>query len=155
MDIDQLVQSIESLGTDDAFRSRLSLAQWRTLARYLIVHSLRPGETLIRQGEASRSLFFVHSGSLHVYVSDAAPGSFRIALLRPGSVVGEAGLFVDAPHMANVEALVPTTVWALHLPRFEELVQRMPSIALEVMRAAGGVMATRLRSAKLEQLAVA
>ncbi len=155
MEIDQLVQSVESLRTEDAFHPRLSLAQWRTLARYLSVHRLSAGDLLLRQGEVDRSVYFVHAGSLHVYVNDAPPGSFRVALLRPGSLVGESGLFSDAPHTAQVEALVPSVVWGLHSPRFEELTQRVPSIALEVMRAAGAVMAVRLRSHVADQVAVA
>jgi hypothetical protein len=34
----------------------------------------------------------------------------------------------------------------MRLPRFEELAARVPAIALEVLRAAGSVMAIRMRS---------
>jgi len=37
-------------------------------------------------------------------------------------------------------------VWALRGPRLEELAQRSPALALELMRAAGGVMAIRMRA---------
>ena len=37
-------------------------------------------------------------------------------------------------------------VWALRLPRFDELSQRVPSIALELLRAAGAVMTVRMRA---------
>jgi hypothetical protein len=37
-------------------------------------------------------------------------------------------------------------VWALRGPRFEELAARQPSLALEVLRAAGGVLAVRMRA---------
>jgi CRP-like cAMP-binding protein len=48
--------------------------------------------------------------------------------------------------MANVEAMTPCAVWALRGPRLEELAQRSPALALELLRAAGGVMATRMRA---------
>ena len=61
-------------------------------------------------------------------------------------MIGEPGLFDDSPRMANVEAMTNCIVWALRGPRFEELAQRVPLIALELLRAAGGVMAARMRA---------
>jgi len=43
--------------------------------------------------------------------------------------------------MANVEAMTPCVIYALRLPRFEELAARVPAVAVEVVRAAGAVMA--------------
>ena len=37
-------------------------------------------------------------------------------------------------------------VWALRGPRMEELAQRSPVLALELLRAAGAVMAVRMRA---------
>jgi CRP-like cAMP-binding protein len=48
--------------------------------------------------------------------------------------------------MANVEAMTPCVVFALRGPRLEELAQRSPALALELLRTAGGVMATRMRA---------
>ena len=53
-------------------------------------------------------------------------------------MVGEPGLFGDSQRMANVEAMTPCVVWALRGPRLEELAQRQPALALELLRAAGG-----------------
>jgi len=146
MGTDDLIEAVQSLRADDAFKARLSLPQWRNFATYLTPYQLRAGDLLIKQGECDRAAYFVGQGSLQVYVSGAAPGTFRVALMRPGALVGETGLFSDQPHSANVEAMVPTIVWALHLPRFEELNARAPGVANEVMRAAGAVMVARLRA---------
>ena len=61
-------------------------------------------------------------------------------------MVGEPGLFNDGPRMANVEAMTACEVWALRGPRLEELAQRNPALALELLRAAGNVMAVRMRA---------
>jgi CRP-like cAMP-binding protein len=74
------------------------------------------------------------------------------AILRAGSVIGEPGLFSDVARMANVEAMTPCEVWALRGPRLEELSQRLPALALELIRAAGGVMYTRMRNNLLRQI---
>ena len=145
MEFPELVQAIQTLNTDDAFRARLNLEQWRTLGPYLTQHEIRSGDLLIKQGDTDRSMYFLGRGSLQVFMTGGPPGSNRVAILRPGSVVGEPGIFIDSPRTANVEAMTACVVWALRGPRLEELAQRSPAIALEVVRAAGGVMAVRAR----------
>ena len=146
MDINELVQATRTLNAEDAFRARLSLEQWRTIAPYLTRHELRAGDLLIKQGDDDRTLYFLAQGNLQVFVTGGMPGSNRIAILRTGSVVGEPGLFGDSPRMANVEAMTPCVVYALRGPRLEEMAQRSPALALELLRSAGAVMAARMRA---------
>jgi CRP/FNR family transcriptional regulator, cyclic AMP receptor protein len=154
MDFSELVQAIQTLNAEDAFRARLNPEQWRTIAPYLTQHELRSGDLLIKQGEQDRTMYFLGRGSLQVFMTGGPPGSNRVAILRPGSVVGEPGIFVDGPRTANVEAMTPSVVWALRGPRLEELAQRSPSLALEMVRAAGGVMAVRMRASMQRQTPV-
>jgi CRP-like cAMP-binding protein len=146
MELNELVQAIQTLNADDAFRTRLTADQWRSIAPYLTRHEIRAGDLLIKQGDADRTMYFLAQGSLQVFVSGGVPGSSRIAILRTGSVVGEPGLFTDMPRMANVEAMTPCVVFALRGPRLEEMAQRLPALALELLRTAGGVMAARMRA---------
>jgi len=146
MEFTDLVQAMQTLNAEDAFRPRLNLDQWRTIAPYLTRHDIRAGDLLIKQGDTDRTMYFLGQGSLQVFVTGGPPGSNRIAILRAGSVVGEPGLFSDAARMANVEAMTPCIVWALRGPRMEELAQRLPALALELLRAAGSVMALRMRN---------
>jgi CRP/FNR family cyclic AMP-dependent transcriptional regulator len=146
MDATELVQAIQTLNADDAFRPRLDAQQWRLFAQYLTPHEIRSGDLLVKQGDHDRTVYFLGQGSLQVFVSGGTPGASRIGILRAGSILGEPGLFADGPRMANVEAMTPCVVWALRLPRFEELAARVPQVAVEVVRAAGGVMAHRMRA---------
>ena len=100
MEIDELVQAIQTLNAEDAFRARLSLEQWRNIAPYLTRHEIRAGDLLIKQGDADRTMYFLAQGSLQVFITGGPPGSSRIAILRAGSVVGEPGLFGDSPRSA-------------------------------------------------------
>lgn len=152
MDIADLVQAMHTLNAHDAFRARLNLEQWRLIGQYLTRHDLRAGDVLIKQGDHDRNMYFLGQGSLQVFVTGGAPGLNRLAILRAGSIVGEPGLFIDGPRTANVEAMTPCVVWALRGPRLEELAQRSPALALELTRAAGAVMATRMRSNMARQM---
>jgi len=146
MDASELIRAIQTLNAEDAFRPRLDAQQWRTFAQYLTRHELRSGDLLVKQGDHDRTVYFLEQGSLQVFVTGGTPGASRIAILRSGSILGEPGLFADGPRMANVEAMTPCVVWALRLPRFEELAARVPQVAVEVVRAAGAVMAQRMRT---------
>lgn len=146
MDFNELVQAIQTLNAEDAFRPRLNPEQWRTLSAYLTRHEMRAGDLLCKQGDNDRTVYFLAQGSLQVFVTGGPPGAARIAILRAGSICGEPGLFADGPRTANVEAMTPCVLWALRLPRFEELAARVPGVALEVLRAAGAVMACRMRA---------
>lgn len=146
MEVNELVQAIQTLNAEDAFRARLTPEHWKILGPYLTRHEIRSGDLLIKQGDTDRSLYFLSQGTLQVFVTGGVPGSNKIAILRAGSIVGEPGLFIDGPRMANVEAMTPCVVWALRGPRLEELAMRLPAIALELLRAAGGVMAIRMRA---------
>jgi CRP-like cAMP-binding protein len=147
MGFEELVRAIQSLNTEDAFRARLDLAQWRTLGGFMTPQTVRAGEQLIQQGTVDRSVYFLAQGSLQIYVSGPKAATSRIVMLRPGALFGESGLFSDGAHTTNVEAMTACTVWALRMPRFQELSQRSPAIAMEFMRAAGGVLVTRMRAA--------
>lgn len=146
MQVTELIQAIQTLNTEDAFRPRLDPQQWRTFGQYLTRHELRAGDLLVKQGDHDRTVYFLGQGSLQVFVTGLAPGASRIAILRPGAMIGEPRLFADGPRTANVEAMTPCVVFALRLPRFEELAARVPSVAVEVVRAAGAVMAVRMRA---------
>lgn len=155
MELNELVQAIQTLNADDAFRARLTLDQWRTVAPYLTRHDIRSGDLLIKQGDSDHSMYFLAQGSVQVFVTGAPQGTSKLAILRPGSVIGEAGLFGDGPRMASVEAMTPCVVWALRGPRLEEMAQRSPALALELLRAAGGVLVARVRANQAKQTAFA
>jgi len=154
MDFSELVQAIQTLNTEDAFRARLNLEQWRNIGPYFTQHDIRSGDLLVKQGDADRSMYFLGRGSLQVYMTGGPPGSNKVAILRPGSIVGEPGIFHDGPRLANVEAMTACVVWALRGPRLEEMAQRLPALALELVRAAGGVMAVRMRANMTKQLPI-
>jgi CRP-like cAMP-binding protein len=155
MELNELVQAIQTLNADDAFRARLSLEQWRTVAPYLTRHEIRAGDLLVKQGDSDHSMYFLAQGTVQVFVTGVAAGSSKLSILRPGAVIGEAGLFGDGPRLASVEAMTACVVWALRGPRLEEMAQRSPALALELLRAAGGVLAVRVRAHQAKQTAFA
>lgn len=146
MDPAALVRAIEDLEAEDAFPLHLSAAQWQRLAQSMERRQLATGDLLIRRGDRERVAYLLEAGTLQVFVTGGPPGSHRIARLRAGSIVGEPGLFIDAPRMASVEAMTPCTLWMLKHDRLEALGADEPKIVLALLHAAGCVMAVRMRA---------
>lgn len=145
MSIQTLYDAVRSLNSPDAFKPRWTPDQWRTFESFLTRHEIRGGDLLVRQGDHDRTMYLLESGTLQVFVQPPKPG-VKLSILRPGAVVGEAGLFSDQPRMANVEAMGACVVWALRGPRYEELAVRNPPLTLELVRAAAALMGVRMRA---------
>jgi len=62
--------------------------------------TLNPGDTLVREGDAGNSLWVLVSGALQVSKGGVAIN----AINRPGAVIGEISLLLEAPYSATVVA---------------------------------------------------
>lgn len=147
MAFDHVIQAVQSLNAEDSFRPRLDARQWQLFGEYFNEVNLRSGEVLVKYRDMERTVYLLEQGTLQLYVP-AAPQAGRrpVAILRPGSIVGEAAMFGDAPRMAQVEAMSPCTVWALPRHRLDEMALRQTTLALEVLRSLGAVLVARMQA---------
>lgn len=89
---------------------------------------VKPGETLIAEGEPPVGLFLVLEGELEVTTFDASGDQMVLAYLREGEVVGEISLIEKGPTTATVAATERSVV--LHLPKskFDGMVSNHPEL---------------------------
>jgi CRP/FNR family cyclic AMP-dependent transcriptional regulator len=97
---------------------------------------LADGQVLFREGEPGQHMYIVRSGKLELRV-----GGRKLEAVGPGGLVGEMALIDPAPRSATAVARGQSSVAAVDADTFGELVQRVPRLALEVMR----IMTRRLR----------
>jgi CRP/FNR family transcriptional regulator, cyclic AMP receptor protein len=141
--IQDLCRVIAQNTSYDAFAPSLTPQQWETVASYLQPFDLVAGQVLIEQGMQDRTVFFIESGTLSVHLI-GDKGQMQLAILNPGSVVGEGAFFSRAPRSANVVTTGPARVWRLNAIRFAELSNRQPNLALELVLGFGSVIARRM-----------
>ena len=141
--IQDLCRAVSQNTSYDAFAPALTPPQWELLASYLQVSDLAVGQVLIDQNTHDRTLFFIESGALSVHLI-GDKGQMQLAILNPGSVVGEGSFFSRLPRSANVVATGPARVWRLTASRFSEMSNRQPGLALELVLALGAVIAKRM-----------
>jgi uncharacterized protein YhbP (UPF0306 family) len=79
------------------------------------------GDVIVRQGGPADKFFIIVDGEVEVIRED--DGQQRtLATLKQGQFFGEMAILRDAPRMATVRALVPTTVFAMERDSFRGLV---------------------------------
>ena len=143
VDLQGLIDAIAQASADDSMTNPLTPAQWDVLSSYLLPVVMPAGQVLFSQGATDRALFLVESGSLSVHFQDEKE-RLRLAIVGPGSVVGEGAFFSHRTRSATVQASAPSKLWSLPALRFTELSNRQPAIALGLVMAAGAVLAKRL-----------
>ena len=147
VDLKGLIDAIAQTTAEDSMTNPLTTAQWEVLSSYLLPVVLPAGQVLFSQGATDRTLYLVESGSLSVHYQDEKE-RLRLAVVGPGSVVGEGAFFSHRPRSATVQTSAPSKLWALHALRFTELANRQPAVALALTMAVGSVLAKRLGNRK-------
>lgn len=142
-DVQGLVKAIAQNDSNDSFRPQLSATQWELLGSYMQPFALMNGQVLIEQNAADRTVYVVESGTLTVHYEDAK-GRLRLAVVGPGSAVGEGAFFTRMPRNATVTAGSPCKIWSLTPIRFTELTNRQPQLAVEVAMSLGSLVSRRL-----------
>ena len=123
MSIQNLSRAIADNNSNDAFALTLNVQQWETLAGYLQPIDTGVGDVLIEQGTHDRSVYFLETGAISVH-RVSSKEQMKLAVLMPGSVVGEGSFFSREPHSANVVVTGAGRVWRLNAIRFGEMSNR-------------------------------
>ena len=113
-----------------AVLERLPRKVVRQVARVADEIALPAGTVLLREGQRADAVYLLASGFLDVSV-----GGAYVALVRPGSVVGETGVLGHRPRGATVIAATDAVVFEIPARFFTPLVATTPDLA-ERMRTA-------------------
>jgi glutaminase len=121
------------------------------LAACLARRSYETGATLIRDGAAADTLYFIEDGAVDIRIArDGGPGHVRLGAVEAGNVVGELALLGGAQRTAEVVAAAPVSVLELSAESFAALSRSHPAITGKLMIAIGRSLAARLRRANAE-----
>jgi CRP/FNR family transcriptional regulator, cyclic AMP receptor protein len=150
-DLETAIASLRSGGSFATVSEALQLPNWRDedwkqLFRFTSIRSVIAGDSLIRNREPDRTLYFVLHGELEVIVHSGDGLSMgRVALVGAGSVLGELAFFDGGPRSAGAWAVDDCEVAAMTLDQYSAFEQSSPSLARELLFALGRILAIRLR----------
>lgn len=105
--------------------------------------SFRPGQDIMKEGEAGSELYILVEGEASVYKSTAEGDTYRVAILKAEyhAVLGEGGLLGADARSATIRAESTCRCLMLSRGNFEAFAQKSPQWALPVtLRIARAVM---------------
>lgn len=97
---------------------------------------LEPGQVIFSAGDPGREMFIVRTGSVDLRI-----GETLLETVEQGGIFGELALVDPAPRSATAVAGPDCALVLVDATSFNDLVRRVPGLALEVMK----VMARRIR----------
>ena len=150
---EDLIRTLAAAISESSSDNSLELPHWDTACweRLLVdaeLLKLANGDILLQRNEPTNDLFFLVEGKLEVSIPQAGTQSMSpLAVIQPGSVVGEVAFFDDHSRSASVWSRGKTTLFRLRRPSFMEFQEREPALAADLLFALGRILAGRLRLA--------
>ncbi len=112
--------ALTALRSLELFRD-VELSVLEALAPNLELQHLKPGELLVRQGDAGESMFLARTGQFRVLVRAADGEERQVATLGPGAVIGEIQFITGGQRSASVAADGEAEVFRLTRTAIENL----------------------------------
>lgn len=142
-DVSGLVAAIARNTEAGGLSKTLESYRWKVLADHVQPAAHKRGELVIGQGDLDRKLYFVESGDLKVDMH-TDKGIVHLAIVGPGSVVGEGSFFSHMARSASVSAYSDCKVWVMTPADFDRLSHSNANVALALSMALGTVLASRM-----------
>jgi serine/threonine protein phosphatase PrpC len=101
-----------------------------------------PGDMIMREGEASHSLYAILKGEFEVERSGTVLG-----ILKVGEHFGEMSLFNARPRSANVRAKTSARLLVIERARFNDLIRKEPQLGVKLLWSFAQVLSLRLDDA--------
>jgi CRP/FNR family cyclic AMP-dependent transcriptional regulator len=105
------------------------------LSVLLVKKEFKRNQTLISQGDHSRSLFLIEEGRTKVFSNDDEGKQTIFAFLGKGDYCGELSLLDAEPRSASVVALEKTRTLQLSYPQFDAFLKTHPEVSYSIFRA--------------------
>ena len=124
--------------------SALSSQECQEVVKRMKRRDFPPHSTIVREGQAGNSMFFITSGLVEVRKKDPNTSiDFLLSEMGPGQNFGEMSLLTGKPRTATVTAIQPTTCAVLEQPDFQNVLMQYPKIGLALTT----ILAERLEEA--------
>jgi len=92
------------------------------------------GETVVREGDTTSSMFLIASGRAAVSVHGGVADSRGVAVLDAGSAFGEISLLTGEPRLATVRALTESSLVEIDKPTLAPILKSNPSLVAKLDR---------------------
>ena len=91
-------------------------------------------ETIFRQGDESREVYFVRKGKVRIYKISPSGNETTIAIFTTNDVIGELAAIDQEPRSASAKAMTPVSLLAMSQERFLYTLQTLPRFGMGMAR---------------------
>jgi CRP/FNR family cyclic AMP-dependent transcriptional regulator len=132
--------------------SGLSKTDLETIVRHCVVRTYPAHAIILREGEASESLYVILEGKVKIFVSESSGDEAILNIQGAGECFGEMALLDAAPCSASVMAMEAARVAVMTKRGFKECLAQHPDIAFNLIR--GLTQRVRVLSGNVRNLAL-
>ena len=127
------------------FLADLPAEEWEHILDATQSYRFNAGDTVVTQGDATRTLYIVASGELEVVFSGDRGNARPISSIDALSVFGEQAFLDGLPRSATVRAKTASELRMLSREDFDTLAVRYPDLARQLLLDLGRILSLRLR----------
>jgi len=132
----QVRSALDRIVPDSALVSRL-LGYFETV-------EIQAGTDVFRAGDPSDAMFLIESGEVEAWIDLGNGRSRRLRVMGPGTVLGEAGIYLGAPRSAAVRATVASVLLRLPVTALDRMTAEAPELSAAFHRFVAATLADRI-----------
>lgn len=139
----QLMSEIDIIKKIPLF-SELEPKELEHVKNIYLLRKYKKGQIIFIEGEPGEAVYFVKSGKIKIYKSDAEGREYILHIFGPGNIFAETVLLGGGPYPASAEAVEDSIVGIIQNQDLEELLKKHTDIALKIMK----ILSNRLRESQ-------
>ncbi len=129
--------------------SNLKEAELAGISDCFTEEEIAPGETLYAEGDPATSACFSIGGEIEVLKALPGGGAAQIAVIKPGSMIGEMALVAGGTRTATVRAVTKSTVLTVQRDFFHAALDQISVPAYKILR--GVIQNVAVRPEELQE----
>ncbi|RST77728.1 Crp/Fnr family transcriptional regulator [Siminovitchia acidinfaciens] len=95
---------------------------------------------VFKEGARKEAIFFIQKGLVKTFKTDENGHEQIVSFLKTGDMFPHTGFFNQNPYPATAQSIADSTLLAVPIQAFEQLIMEKPSIAIKMMRVMGDII---------------
>lgn len=127
------------------FFKSLSHRQLKEIEPLFFRREYEKDEFLFEHNQPGAALFLIEIGDVSIEIPSGSDQFSQVAILKPGSFLGELALLDNTPRSANARAVSGVAAYALFRNDLNKLAESHPEIAVHIFKGLSQVIGERLK----------
>ena len=141
-----LAREISDLVGKSQFFAEFSREDIAGLAEYMDVYRARPGEIIIREGDAGDFMLLIIEGDVDILKKGVGGEQQHMTTVGPGMTLGEMSMIDGEPRFATCIAVEPVVIAVLNRESLARIIVEQPLLGAKILMELVLMLSQRLRA---------